>query len=170
MKHAISKITLILALSFSHIAWAGDSVFEPLSGIPKSADEEFFKVASGEAKIEGHIIKLFVIKPKYLTASYKNDSNKSLFPKYTVRVYNRYGYLLGSDKVGVSLLGGSSKLEVGDVGGEKVRLDLIDIVNVFKHTKLDLPADFFDAVWVSLAASNTKLAEQGSAHQSTTAP
>ncbi len=104
-------------------------------------------------------IKLFVVKPEYLTVSYKNDSKESLFPKYTVRIYNRYGYLLGSEKVGVSIIGGSPKLEIGDVGGDKVHLDLVDIASVFRHTTLDLPADFLDVAWVSLADANTKLEE-----------
>lgn len=168
MKLFLSTIASITILSLSPNASADDSVFKPLSGMPKSAEEEFFKVADGEAKIEGHVIKLFVIKPQYLTASYKNNSNKSLFPKYTVKIYNRYGYLLGSDKVGVSLFRGSPKLEPGDVGGDKIHIKLVDLKGVFKHTQLELPADFFTTEWVSLSASNTKLAKQGGADQAAT--
>lgn len=170
MKIFIYTTTLILALALNPSSWADESDFKPLSETPKSADEEFFKVVNGEAKVEGHVIKLLVVKPEYLTASYKNDSNDSLFPKYTVRIYNRYGYLLGSDKVGVSIIGGSPKLEIGDVGGDKIHLDLVDVASVFKHTKLDLPADFFDVAWVSLAETNTQLAEQASAGQPATNP
>ncbi len=82
-----------------------------------------------------------------------------MHPRYVVRVYNRYGYLLGSDKVGGGW-SGYNILEPGDVGGERVNLDLVDIAGVFRHTGLVLPKDFFEASWLSLSACNTKLAEQ----------
>ena len=168
--NCFTQISLIFTLALSSLALAGESTFKPLSEAPNSPEEEFFKVVNGESKLQGHVIKVIVVKPEYLTASYKNDSKQPLFPQYTVRTYNRYGYLLGSDKVGASIFGGSSKLEIGDVGGEKIHLDLIDIASVFKHTKLDLPADFFDVAWISLAESNTKIAEQVGADQPATAP
>ncbi|MBT8044484.1 MAG: hypothetical protein KJO79_05985 [Verrucomicrobiae bacterium] len=148
----------MIAMALSPAAAAENVLFKPLSGAPKSAEEEFFKVTDGEAKITGHVIKQFVIKPEYLTVTYKNDGKKSLFPKYTVKVFNRYGYLLASDKVGVSIIGGSPKLEPGDVGGDKIRLELIDLQGVFAHTQLKLPDDFFTAAWLSISANNTKLA------------
>ncbi len=162
--------TLILATALCPNAIANEIVFKPLSSAPKSADEAFFKVTDGEAKIEGHVLKLLVVKPDYLTASYKNDSKKTLFPQYTVRTYNRYGYLLASDKVGASIIGGSPVLEAGDVGGEKITLDVVDIAGVFKHTLQKLPSDFFNVTWVSLADSNTKLAKQDGGEKTATHP
>lgn len=161
MKRIISLIpTLVLAAALISSVRADESMFKPLAEAPKSADEEFFKVTGGEAKVEGHVIKLFVVKPEYLTASYKNDSKKALYPKFTVRTYNRYGYLLGSEKIGDSLFGGSPELGAGDVGGEKITLEIVDIAGLFKHTSLKLPSDFFDVAWVSLAGANTKLVGQ----------
>lgn len=158
MKHLITlAYILTLTAATSIHARADESAFKPLSEAPKSAEEEFFKVTKGEAKVEGHIIKILVIKPDYITASYKNDSKKSIYPKYTVKTYNRYGYLLGGEEVGVSLFGGSSRLEVGDVGGEKIHLDIVNITEIFKHTLLNLPDDFLDVAWVSLADTNTRL-------------
>lgn len=160
MKRIIPLVfVLILATALGFNARADESVFKPLTKTPKSAEEEFFKVTDGEVKVEGHVLKLFVVKSDYLTASYKNDGKKAIFPKYTVRTYNRYGYLLGSRKVGVSMFGGSPQLEAGDVGGEKITLEMVDIAGVFKHTLQTLPADFFGVAWVSLGEANTKLAE-----------
>lgn len=161
MKRIISLLpVLVLATALISNAKADESVFKPLAAAPKADGEEFFKVTGGEAKVEGHVIKLFVIKPEYLTASYKNESKKAIFPTFTVRTYNRYGYLLGSDKVGASILGGSPQLEPGDVGGDKITLDIVDIAGVFKHTLIKLPSDFFDVAWVSLADTNTSLLEK----------
>ena len=82
-----------------------------------------------------------VVKPEHITVSHRNESNEELFPEYTVRVYNRYGFLLGSDQVGTGLFGGSPKLEPGDIGGEKLNLDLVDIKDVVRHARLELPDD-----------------------------
>ncbi len=156
-----STIVVILTTLF---VWQGvkaeDSVFKPIAAPKGAGGEEFFKIENGEARIDAEVIKLIVVKPEYLTASYKNDSAEGLFPKCTVKTYNRYGYLLGSDEVGPSMFGGSSKLEAGDVGGEKIRVDLIDLKEVFLHTELELPEDFFEAAWLSLSASNSRLTDK----------
>ncbi len=122
MKHIIFATALGLSIALCPQTWAGGSEFKPLPEAPKSGDEEFFKATDGEAKIEGHVVKLFVVKPDYLTASYKNESKKALSPEYTVRTYNRYGYLLSSAKVQVSMFGGSPRLEIGDVGAIRIRM------------------------------------------------
>lgn len=160
MKHIASSIAIFLTVLWSHRALADNPLFHPLPSAPQSNEEVFFKVEDGEAKIEGEVIKLIVVKPEHLSVGYKNDSDKKLYPKYTVKIYNRYGHLLGGADVSVSMFGGSSILEPGDVGGEKVRLKLVDIVGIFKHTGLRLPDDFDHAAWVALSGSNTKLADQ----------
>ena len=144
----------------AQVAWAENAPFKPLASAPSSDDELFFKVSDGEAKIDGEVIKLIVVKPKHLSVSYKNDSQKELFPKYTVSTYNRYGYLLGKDTVGTTFFGGSPQLEPGDVGGEKINLDLVDLANIFKYTGLELPDDFYAVAWVSIADSNSRLMKQ----------
>ncbi|MCH7228155.1 hypothetical protein [Haloferula sp. A504] len=158
-------------ISAASIAWsiphsvAGEFPLEPLTEAPAASDEAFFKVKDGEATIGGEVIKLFVVKPEHLTVSYRNETDKGLFPKYVVRLYNRYGILLSSEKIGVSLFGGSTKLEPGDVGGEKIHLDLIDLEEIFQHAVRDLPDDFDDAAWLSLSDSNSKLGPQEEAGQ-----
>ena len=161
MKSLRSAIALAIAFAFFQTAWAADSVFQALEQAPEAEGEEFFQVKDGEAAVNGEVIKLIVVKPKHLTASYKNNGEEDVYPEYTVRIYNRYGYLLGSKKVGLSLFGGSSSLEPGDVGGEKVRLDLVGITAIFKFTKLELPDDFLTAAWVSFSESNTLLGDRG---------
>lgn len=170
MKHLITIILTIVAGMLTPHARAEDTVFKPLTEAPKSTEEEFFQVNDGECKIEGHVVKLFVVKPEYLTASYKNDSKKALFPKFTVRTYNHYGYLLGSDNVGASMLGGSPQLDTGDVGGEKIIMDLVDVAGVFKHALAKLPSDFFEVAWISLSDTNTRLSEKASSEQAASRP
>lgn len=163
MKHITLIITFSLALFASGRIRAEDSIFAPLVNFPDSKEEQFFKVVKGEVQVEGEVVKLIVVKSEHLTVSYKNDSPKDLYPRYTVKIYNQYGYLLGSEIVGASLFGGGSRLEPGDVGGEKIHLDLIDIKGILKHTNLKLPDDFLNAGWLSLSKSNTKLTKEGAA-------
>jgi len=159
MKNTILSITSILTLALSQIASAQDSPFPVLETAPVSETEQFFSVENGEAKIEAQVIKLMVVKAEHITVSYKNDSGEEVLPEYEVRVYNRYGILLGSDEVRSSFFGGNTRLEPGDVGGEKLNLDLVDIDGVFSHAQVKLPDDFSVAAWVSLSGSNTKLRE-----------
>lgn len=142
------------------LALAEEFPLTPLVEAPTSKNETFFKVEKGEANIGGEVIQLFVVKPEHLTVSYRNGTEKGLFPEYVVRIYNRYGVLLAGEEVSVSLFGGRTKLEPGDVGGEKIRLDLIDLEEILQHTKWDLPEDFDTAAWLSLSDSNSKLTKQ----------
>lgn len=153
----ISLITASALLLPASRASAEEFPFKPLAEAPACADETFFKVADGEAKVDGEVIQLFVVKPEHLTVSYRNGTGKALFPKYVVKLYNRYGILIGSESVNVSLFGGSTKLEPGDVGGEKIRTDLVDLELIFRHTGCDLPVDFDEAAWLSLSDSNTRV-------------
>ena len=138
-------------------ALAEEFPFKPLTEAPTSSEETFFKVENGEAQIGGEVIQLFVVKPEHLTVSYRNSTSKALFPKYEVKLYNRYGILIGSESVNVSLFGGSTKLDPGDVGGEKIRTNLVDLELIFQHAGIELPEDFTEAAWISLSDSNTRL-------------
>ena len=74
-------------------------VMTPLAAPPKSDVEVFFEVSKGEARIGGEVIREFAISKNRVTVAYKNTTDEKLSPKYTVRIYNRYGVLLGSDEV-----------------------------------------------------------------------
>ena len=91
--------------------------------------------------------------------SYKNIGKTSLSPNYIVSIYNRYGYLLGDGSVRDDPFD-SQGLEIGDVGSDKIRLNLIDLPPIFKHVIRELPADFLDVAWISLAETNTKITAQ----------
>lgn len=156
-----SLITASTLVWTAPLASAGDFPLKPLTEAPASSNETFFKIEQGEAAIDGEVIQLFVVKPEHLTVSYRNGTEKGLFPTYAVRLYNRYGILISSEEVGVSLFGGNPKLEPGDVGGDKIRLDLVDLEGIFRHAGVDLPEDFDTAAWLSLSDSNSKLKMAG---------
>jgi hypothetical protein len=102
--------------------------------------------------------------------SYKNTTEEKLFPEYTIRIYNRYGVLLGSDEVSSGFFGGSPHLEPGDIGGDQLHVEWTDLKAIFNHSTIrDLPDDFHHVRWLSIADSNSKV-EQDGADQPATAP
>lgn len=153
------KLSLMFALAACAVlpisSSAGESTWlKPLEKAPSAKGEKFYLVADGEAKVEGAVIQVIVVKPEHLSVSYKNKTDEALFPRYKVKVYNRYGCLIGSGSVGVSIFGGSSQLEPGDVGGEKISLTLVETDAVFEHAALERPKDYSEAAWVAVSENN----------------
>jgi hypothetical protein len=133
----------------------------PLADPPVSDTEAFFSVTKDGAQVNGEVIREFAISGDRVTVAYKNATDEALSPKYTIKIYNRYGIMIGSDEVSAGLLGGSPRLEPGDVGGDKLHVEWVDLDSIFKHSSAGtLPEDFKRAKWLSISASNSKV-EQG---------
>lgn len=88
-----------------------------------------------------------------MTVAYKNTTNSSLSPKFVLKIYNQYGFLLSEKKVGGSLFGGLH-LKKGELGGDKIYLDWIDYKEAFKHSNFVLPEDFSTISWISISKAN----------------
>jgi hypothetical protein len=162
MKHATRSAVTIVSLLLGLFAVAqAEPVLPPaLTAAPQSESETFFPIEDRKARVDGQVIRVFVVKAEHLTVSYENRTNASIFPEYTVRLYNRYGFLIAEKEVDVSIFGGSPKLEAGDVGGDRIPFNPIPLAAIFRHSQVDLPADFGQAAWLSLADSNSELEEQ----------
>ena len=161
MKHTTYALLLLFTgLSGAHAET--DLAITPRAAPPKSNTEVFFEVSKGEALINGEVIREFAIGKNRVTVAYKNTTEKRLSPKYTIRIYNRYGLLLGSDDVSSGLLGGSPHLEPGDIGGDQLHVEWTDLNAIFNHSSMgDLPDDFQHARWLSIADSNSKVEHDG---------
>jgi hypothetical protein len=153
-----TPLHLIFFLLSAGILVAERSTSFPLQALketPASEVETFFPVKNGEAKINGVLIREFGIKEQRVTVAYKNTTEKTIVPKYTIKIYNQYGILLGSDEIRSGILSGNPRLEPGDFGGDKLNIEWIDLQSVFQHSLLsNLPADFSQPAWISLSETN----------------
>lgn len=141
------------------MAYAEEKIaLQPLADPPVSDTEAFFPVTKDGVQVNGEVIREFAISGDRVTVAYKNATEDALSPKYTIKIYNRYGIMIGSDEVSVGLLGGSPRLEPGDVGGEKLHIEWVELDSIFKHSTAGaLPEDFRSAKWLSISASNSKV-------------
>ena len=127
-----------------------EEIITPLVEAPTSKKDKFYPVTKREVAVNDPLIRELVIAKNHVTVSYKNTTQRSISPKYTLKIYNRYGFLIASKKVSSSLFGGSPRLEPGDVGGDKISIEWIDMETVFKFTNITLPKDFLQPCWISL--------------------
>ena len=70
MNYLLITIATSLLFASSLHTRAENTPFKSLPDTPMSDSEEFFQVVKAEAAVEGHIIKLLVVKTDYLTVSY----------------------------------------------------------------------------------------------------
>ena len=158
MKHQFYYILLTAACSLMVYA-EGELTLTPLPGFPESKTEVFFSVKKGETQVNGEVIREFAISKDRVTVAYKNTTAKTLSPKYTIRIYNRYGIMIGSGEVSTGLFGSTPRLEPGDIGGDKLLVEWLESDSIFKHSTISqLPKDFDQATWISIADSNSKVA------------
>lgn len=164
MRPRILPLLLLLIVPFSGSA-QDRLVIQPLSGAPDSDAEIFFAVTEEGVQVGGDVIQEFAISGDRVTVGYKNRTEKSIFPEYRIRIYNRYGILIGHDQVESGLFGGSPKLEPGDVGGDRLHFEWVDLGEIFKHAAVgDLPDDFGMPRWLSISDSNSEVATGGADH------
>lgn len=146
------KKSIIIATTFSILGQL--SVGQELTASKKLLEahaENTFKITGGRSRIEAPLITQIEVNRESLVVRYQNRTNFAVFPAYTVCVFNRYGFLLGTGETGPQRIGGSFLLDPGDTGAEQVSLHLVDHSSILKYTNLKLPKDFFEAAWLSLS-------------------
>ncbi|QQL44963.1 hypothetical protein [Sulfuriroseicoccus oceanibius] len=133
------------------------SPITPVTTIEVSDGTTLIEVTNNEARVENNIIREFAI-GKNITVAYKNTTEKTVFPKYTLKAYNRYGLLLGEKSVGGGLIFSSGpSLDPGALGGDTIYFDWIDLEAIFSNSSLELPADFSQIKWLAISDSNTAI-------------
>lgn len=152
----------LLALS---VALAADSepvptTMQPIESLPLDEGERAFEFIDGEADVNDQLIRRFAIGGRELTASYRNRGEEKLRPKYTARLYNAYGFLLGEDSVGrstliISLGNSVGRMEPGEVASEKLRVEWFPLQRIMAKSKVELPDDWNVVKWVVLTDANT---------------
>ena len=119
--------------------------------------EILYLVEDDEVVVKDSIITNIIITKK-VTVAYRNKTTKSLTPKYKIRFYNAYGFLLGEDKVGNAILFGSSTyMEPKEISSEKLYFDWYPLDNILQHSNIEIPNDFKKIKWIIISESNTQL-------------
>lgn len=114
--------------------------------------EALYEVKDWEAILKDSVITNIVI-AKNVTVAFRNKTNKALTPKYKIKFYNAYGFLLGTDQVFSRL----TYMEPKDLGSVKLHFDWYPIEKILRHTTVDLPSDFKTVKWIIISESNTQL-------------
>ncbi|MCH5377944.1 MAG: hypothetical protein JJ992_28640 [Planctomycetes bacterium] len=128
----------------------------PLDDLPLAEGEFSFVVDEGEATVNDDMIRRIAIGREEVTATYRNRTSERKRAKYTIELYNKYGLLLGEDKAGDTIFGGTGSIEPGDVGTERFNVKWLPLDRLFKKSSVPLPADWRVAKWVVIKDTNTR--------------
>ncbi len=135
------------------------AALSPVDKLPLAAGERAYAVADGEATVDDGLIRRIAIGKENVIASYKNTGEKPRTPNYTIRLYNRYGLLLGEDTVGSSgllIMGGPPLIDPGDVATDELAIEWVPLDRVFRKSRLPLPEDWRQAAWVVLSKPKSR--------------
>lgn len=122
-----------------------------------SEGEYLYEIANEEILVNDRLITLFAFSKDGISVSYRNKTDDAKKPIYTFNVYNAYGMLIGTEKLGTSsLFGSSTYMEPGAVASEKVYLEPYPLDQILEHTSVEIPEDLMTMKWVVLSDTNTK--------------
>lgn len=121
--------------------------------------EYLYECVDGEVTVKDNLIRLMYI-GKNVSVSYRNMTDKVMKPKYAVRFYNKYGLLMGKDKVGntIRVLGSNTRMEPKEVSSEKLHIVWYPLADILQNTDLPYKSaeDLADVKWVVISDTNTK--------------
>ena len=130
---------------------------KPIDKLPLDEGEISFVIEDGEATVNEELIKRISVGRDKVTASYRNKGKAAKRPRYTIRLYNQYGFLLGEDTVGnsISFFGGVGNIEPDDVATEDLTIEWLPLDRIMEKSKVRLPDDWQSVKWVVISESNT---------------
>jgi predicted DNA-binding antitoxin AbrB/MazE fold protein len=154
MKQVVLACVIGLGLTFSVFA---DDVLKPLDKLPLEAGEVVFLVQDGEANVNDELIRRIAVGSDKVTASYRNQGTEAKRPRYTIRLYNQHGLLIGENVVGNTslLFGGVGPIKPGDVATEDMRVSWLPLDRIVRKSTIALPKDWKTVKWVVISESNT---------------
>ena len=112
-----------------------------------------YQVKDGEATIKGELLDRVLI-GKNVTVTYRNKTNESLRPSYTIKFYNKYGLLIGKEKVGSSSLA-DNLIGPEEVSSESIHFERYNITEILEQTDVRVNEDFNNIHWIVISDSNS---------------
>lgn len=158
MKYKLSTLIALASIAFVLPIHAQEKATLSAQKPSVSESEYLYEIEDNEILVNDNLITLFAFSKDGISASYRNKTDEKKKPKYTFRVYNAYGMLIGEKELGGSSLGfgNSTYMEPGAVASEKIYLKRYPLDEILKHTNIDTPPDLLDMKWVVLSETNTK--------------
>lgn len=161
-----TALFILSMLATSSMAMTTNSVViaeTPASTLSKQTpsvteNEYLYEIKDNEIMVNDKLITLFAFSKNGISVSYRNKTDKKKKPKYTFKVYNTYGMLIGSKELGGSSLsfGNSTYMEPGEISSEKIHLKPFPLDEILKYASIEIPSDLLDMKWVVISDSNTK--------------
>ena len=119
--------------------------------VDSSKGEFLYEVASGEAVVKDLLIDRILVGSN-VSVSYRNTTQESLRPIYTISLYNSYGLLIGEESVS------SKDLEPGEVGAETINFTRFPVQDILKHSNISGGDDLDQIQWIVISDTTTKVA------------
>ena len=144
-------LALIMTLStFSLFAVSAETLV-PRESLPLTEGEKAYRVIDNEAVIADNLIERLTIGGNYIAFMYRNTYDKAVRAKFTIRLYNRYGFLMCEKNVHGEALGNK-----GDVGADRQFIQPVPMSRLIEKTGINEPAGWGDFHWAVISATNTR--------------
>ena len=158
MKRTFIAIITLVILSSVSSSYAEEKTQLSQQTPSTSENEYLYEIKDNEIMVNDKLITLFAFSKDGVSASYRNKTDKKKKPKYTFKVYNTYGILIGSKELGGSSFGfgSSTYMEPGAVSSEKIHLKPFPLDEILKHANVEIPSDLLEMKWVVISNTNTR--------------
>ena len=118
-----------------------------------SEEGEFlYEVSNGEAVVKDMLIERFTVGSN-VSVTYRNTTEESLSPNYSVRFYNSYGLLIGEESVN------SESLEPGEVGAANIPFTRFPVKDILANSRVSAGENVDKIKWIFVYNTNTKVSE-----------
>ena len=163
MKKTLLLVAFVFGIALTGIA-KGDTPLPPLDILSLDLGETAYVVEDGEVTINNEMIKRSAIGQEKITATYRNRTEESKRPLYTVELYNQYGLLLGGVRTGQRTFGGPGYIDPGDVGTERLHVQWLPLDRILKKSDVALPDGWRTVKWIVVKDANPKTGRGDEGH------
>jgi hypothetical protein len=137
---AAMKILIVSLTAALSLACYADE-FKPvdmMARVPAAKGLAVFKISDDEVVVNGSLLKRIEMGEKTMVLNYKSKLGKSVFPKFSIRIYNGYGMLLDTTRVSWTF----SSVEPGAVKQENVSFSPTNLPSALSFSTVGLPKDW----------------------------
>ncbi len=143
--------TFIMAICTISLGTAFAEPLVPRESLPLTEGERAYRVIDNEAVIGDDLIERLTIGGNYIAFMYRNSYDKAVSARFTIRLYNRYGFLMCEKDVNGLALGNK-----GDVGADRQFIKPVPMSRLIEKTGINEPAGWGDIHWVVISDTNTR--------------